>query len=60
MEKLRDEIRQVEESLKRNGVKWGKPLLTIDTLGTPAIPHMRITHHGYVRLRDRAILPLEV
>ena len=60
MKELRDEIKQVEEPLKKNGVKWEKPLLTIDTLGTPAIPHMRITHRGYVRLRDREILPLEV
>jgi adenine deaminase len=60
MKELRDEIKQVEEPLKNNGVKLEKPLLTIDTLGTPAIPHMRITHRGYVRLRDRGILPLEV
>jgi adenine deaminase len=60
MKELRDEIKQVEEPLKNNGVKLEKPLLTIDTLGTPAIPHMRITHRGYVKLRDREILPLEV
>jgi len=60
MEILRAEIKKLEESLKRNGVRWEKPLLTIDTLGTPAIPHLRITHHGYVRLRDRAVLGLEV
>jgi adenine deaminase len=60
MKELRDEIKQVEESLKSNGVKWEKSLLTIDMLGTPAIPHMRITHRGYVRLRDRQILSLAV
>jgi adenine deaminase len=60
MEILRAEVKELEESLKRNGVKWEKPMLTIDTLGTPAIPHLRITHHGYVRLRDRAVLPVEV
>jgi adenine deaminase len=59
METVREEVRQVEESLRRNGVIWEKPMLTIDTLGTPAIPHLRITHHGYVRLKDRAVLPLE-
>ena len=60
MEILRAEIKKLEESLKQNGVKLEKPVLTIDTLGTPAIPHLRITHHGYVRLRDRAVLGLEV
>ncbi len=60
MEVVREEVRQLEEFLRENGVKWEKPMLTIDTLGTPAIPHLRITHQGYVRLRDRKILPLEV
>lgn len=60
MEVVREELRQVEESLRKNGVPWEKPMLTVDTLGTPAIPHLRITHEGYVRLRDQKILPLEV
>ena len=59
MEILNSELKKLEESLKRNGVRLEKPVLTIDTLGTPAIPHLRITHHGYVRLKDRAVLPLE-
>jgi len=59
MEILNSELKKLEESLKKNGVRWGKPILTIDTLGTPAIPHLRITHHGYVNLKDRAVLPLE-
>ncbi len=60
MEELRRKIKHLEESLKKGGVKWETPLLTIDTLGTPAIPHLKITHHGYVRLKDREILSLEV
>jgi adenine deaminase len=60
MESLREEIRKVEDSLRRNGAKWEKPTLTIDTLTSPAIPHLRITHEGYVRLRDREVLSLEV
>ena len=60
MEVVRKEVRQVEECLRKNGVPWEKPMLTVDTLGTPAIPHLRITHEGYVRLRDQKILPLEV
>lgn len=60
MRTMRDEIKKIEEALKANGVKWEKPLLTIDTLTTPAIPHLRITHRGYVRLKDREILPVNV
>jgi adenine deaminase len=60
MKTVRDEIKNLEEVLRRNGVRWEKPLLTIDTLGSPAIPHLKITHEGYVRLKDREILPVEV
>ena len=60
MEELNREVKRVEEKLKENGVNWEKPVLTIDTLGTPAIPHIRITHRGYVRLKDRELLSLEV
>ena len=60
METVRKEVRVLEESLKKNGVKWEKPMLTVDTLGTPAIPHLRITHQGYVRLRDQEILSLKI
>ncbi len=60
METARNRLQHLEESLKRLGVPWEKPLLTLNTLGTAAIPHLRITHHGYVRLRDRAVLPLEI
>lgn len=58
MKEIRDQVKCVEDSLKENGVKWEKPVLTIDTLGTPAIPHIRVTHKGYVRLRDRKLLAL--
>jgi adenine deaminase len=60
MERVAKEVRKLEDCLKRNGVKWEKPILTVDTLGTPAIPNLRITHHGYVRLKDREILSLEI
>ncbi len=60
METVRDETQKLEECLRENGVKWEKPILTVDTFGTPAIPNLRITNHGYVRLRDRKVLSLEV
>jgi adenine deaminase len=59
MERIRDEIKRLEASLRENGVKWEKPVLTVDTLGSPAIPHLRITHHGYVRLKDRKVLTVK-
>ena len=60
METLYRKVKHLEESLKKDGVKWETPVLTIDTLGTPAIPHLKITHHGYVRLRDREILSTKI
>jgi len=60
METIREEVRKIEESLRKNGVQWERPILTLDVLGTPAIPRLRITHHGYVRLKDRKVLPLEI
>ncbi len=59
MEQVADEVRRLERALRDHGVPWEKPLLTIDTLGTAAIPHLRITRNGYVRLKDRMVLPLE-
>lgn len=59
MKKIKEEMKHLEESLKENGVRWEKPTLTVDTLSTPAIPHLRITHRGYVRVRDRKLLDLK-
>lgn len=59
MAKLRDRVKKLEEAMAGQGVPWEKSLLTIDTLSTAAIPHLRITHRGYVRLKDRALLGLE-
>jgi adenine deaminase len=60
MKIMREEIKKLEEALRANGVKWEKPTLTIDTLTTPAIPHLRITHQGYVRLKDREVLSVAI
>lgn len=59
METIRDETKHLETSLLKNGARWEKPSLSIDTLSTAAIPHLRITHHGYVRLKDRKVLTVE-
>jgi adenine deaminase len=60
MAQIREEIRHLEAALSQNGVPWEKPLLTLDTLGSAAIPHLRITHEGYVRLKDREVLSWKV
>jgi adenine deaminase len=58
MEALATEMEQLARALKENGVKVARPITTVDTLTTPAIPHLRITHNGYVRVKDREILSL--
>jgi hypothetical protein len=35
-------------------------MLTVNVLGSPAIPHLKISHEGYVRLRDQKILSVQV
>lgn len=55
---LAGQMRNLDEALRNAGARWEKPVLTLDTLTTASIPHLRITHEGYVRLRDRKILPL--
>ncbi len=59
METARDRITKIERILRELGVKWENPFLTLLVMGTAAIPHIRITHKGYVRLRDRALLGIE-
>ena len=53
-------LTRMEVLLKENGVIVEKPTWTLDTLTTPAIPHLRITHRGYVRVKDRKLLSCEV
>lgn len=60
MEELYRTIKTVEGHLRANGVPWERPLLTIDILTTAAIPHLRITHDGYVRLKDRQVLSWKI
>jgi len=60
MKEARDQITRFEETLKQNGVPWENPLLTLNTQGNAAIPHFRLTHEGYVRMKDRKVLSLMV
>ena len=59
IEQVCADLRAVTDALHEAGVPWEDPILAVDTLTTPAIPHLRVTHRGYVRLRDRALLPVE-
>jgi len=58
-EQVRADLRTLTDALHRAGVSWENPILAVETLTTPAIPQLRVTHRGYVRLRDRALLPRE-
>jgi adenine deaminase len=60
LEAARDQISRFEAALKQNGVPWENPLLTLNTQGNAAIPHFRLTRHGYVRMKDREVLSLTV
>ena len=42
--------------MNKNGVRWEKPVYTIDKLGTPTTPHLRMTYQGNVNLKNRKIL----
>ncbi|HUL31764.1 MAG TPA: adenine deaminase C-terminal domain-containing protein [Thermodesulfobacteriota bacterium] len=57
---VNEEVKRLEAVMRQNGVAWEKPVLTFDTLGTPAFPHLRITHRGYFTSRSREILSLEI
>jgi adenine deaminase len=59
MKTVHGQMKRLDEALRNSGARWEKPVLTLDTLTTAAIPHLRITHEGYVRLRDRRILSLQ-
>jgi len=58
MKTLAGQTKRLDEALRNSGARWEKPVLTLDTLTTASIPQLRITHEGYVRLRDRKILSL--
>jgi adenine deaminase len=55
-----ERLAALERALFENGVPWERPLLSLNTLTTAAIPHLRISRLGYVRLKDGAVLPLLV
>ncbi len=54
-----DSVASVQGALRALGCELPNPLQTVETLTTAAIPHLRITPEGYVRLRDGARLGLE-
>ena len=52
------QVDRVNAALREMGSPWPNPLLTIETLTTGVIPHLRLWAEGYVRLRDGAHLGL--
>lgn len=55
-----DQVSSVQGALRSLGCQQPNPLQTVETLTTAAIPHLRLTPDGYVRLRDGARLGLEL
>jgi adenine deaminase len=51
-------VTAVNGALRALGCVWPNSLLTIETLTTGVIPHLRLWAEGYVRLRDGARLGL--
>jgi adenine deaminase len=58
-EEVLGEVRAVNGALHELGCRMPNPLLTLETLTTSAIPHLRLWAGGYYRLRDGAHLGLE-
>ena len=54
-----EEVSSVNNALRTLGCRWPNPLLTLETLTTAAIPHLRLWAGGYARLRDGARLGLD-
>jgi adenine deaminase len=52
-------VEAINRALREDGCPLPNPLLTLEFLTSPAIPHLRICAEGYVRLRDGARLGLE-
>jgi adenine deaminase len=52
------DVAKVNKALRAHGCPMEDPLLTLDFLTSPAVPHLRISAEGYVRLRDGARLSL--
>lgn len=53
-------VDEVNSALRALGCVMPNPLLTLETLTTAAIPFLRISPDGYVRLKDGARLGLEI
>ena len=58
LEEIAADLAAVEGALRDLGCTSSTPILTADIMTTAAIPHLRITDRGYVRLRDGALLGL--
>jgi adenine deaminase len=53
------EVAAVNGAVRGLGNTFANPLLTLEFLTSPAVPHLRISPAGYVRIRDGARLGLQ-
>jgi adenine deaminase len=56
--RVTEEVVAVNGALRSLGCPFPNPLLSLETLTSPAIPHLRLWAGGYVRLKDGARLGL--
>ncbi|MCP4683311.1 MAG: adenine deaminase [Desulfobacterales bacterium] len=58
VEKIADHLEKINTTLKKSGVDFSDPLLTLITLTGAAIPYLRICEEGLVNFKDGKILDL--
>ncbi|MCS7280154.1 MAG: amidohydrolase family protein [Desulfobacterota bacterium] len=55
-EEVAKRISFINGEAKKRGVRWNKPIMTLETLTTPAIPFLRVSDRGLVDLRQKEAL----
>lgn len=57
---LGEKIEKLQKGLEARGVPWPDGYLTLNTISTPAIPHIRISEEGLYSVREGRPVPLLV
>lgn len=57
-EQVAKRIRSINAVAQKMGIKWQKPVLSLETLTTPAIPFLRVSDRGLVDLRTGEVMNL--
>lgn len=57
---LSEKMEKLQKELEARGVIWPDGYLTLNTISTPAIPHLRMSEEGLYNIREGQIVPLIV